>query len=71
MSTTSTYVVTGMTCSHCVHAVTEEVSALDGVTDVRVVLDGGVLTIVSDSDIPFADIERAVDEAGYTVAAGS
>ena len=28
---TTSYVVTGMTCDHCVHAVTEEVSAVDGV----------------------------------------
>lgn len=68
MSTTSTYLVTGMTCSHCVTAVTEEVSALDGVTDVRVELDSGTVTVVSENDVPFTEIERAVDEAGYTVA---
>ena len=30
MSTTATYSVTGMTCSHCVSAVTDELSRLDG-----------------------------------------
>lgn len=29
------YVVTGMTCGHCVNHVTEEVSAIPGVTEVR------------------------------------
>jgi len=69
MSTTTEYVVSGMTCTHCVQAVTEEVSGLSGVTDVTVDLTSGALTVVSDADIPFSDIDRAVDEAGYTVAA--
>ena len=69
MSTTTEYTVSGMTCSHCVHAVTEEVSALAGVTRVTVDLASGNLTVVSEQDVPFAEIERAVDEAGYAVAA--
>jgi copper chaperone len=69
MSTTTEYVVAGMTCAHCVQAVTEEVTALSGVTDVAVDLASGGLTVVSDTDVPFTEIERAVDEAGYTVAA--
>ena len=44
-------------------------SGLSGVTDVTVDLTSGALTVVSDAAVPFADIERAVDEAGYTVAA--
>ena len=67
MSTTTEYVVTGMTCAHCVQAVTEEVTALSGVTDVAVDLESGGLTVVSEDTVPFAEIERAVDEAGYTV----
>jgi len=69
MTTTTEYVVSGMTCAHCVHAVTEEVAGLPGVTEVDVDLSSGALTVVSDAAIPFGDIERAVDEAGYTVAA--
>jgi copper chaperone CopZ len=30
---TTTYAVTGMTCEHCVHAVTRELSELDGVSE--------------------------------------
>ncbi len=67
MSTTVEYVVHGMTCAHCVQAVTEEVTGLAGVTDVVVDLSSGALTVVSDTDLPYAEIERAVDEAGYTV----
>ncbi|NNG19867.1 heavy-metal-associated domain-containing protein [Naumannella sp. ID2617S] len=62
--TTSNYTVTGMTCGHCVQAVTEEVSAIDGVTDVSVELQGGRLTITSDQPIELERVAEAVDEAG-------
>jgi copper chaperone len=65
---TASYLVTGMTCQHCVHAVTEEVSAVPGVDDVSVDLDSGQLTVVSNDEVPFAVIATAVDEAGYAVA---
>jgi copper chaperone len=53
---------------HCASSVTEEVSAVTGVTDVKVDLDAGQLIVTSDDEIPFASIEAAVDEAGYRVA---
>ncbi len=65
----STYTVEGMTCGHCVAAVTEEVRQIPGVTDVDVVLDGGRLTVTSDAPVDFDRIVEAVAEAGdYTVA---
>ena len=69
MSVTTEYLVSGMHCQHCVTSVTEEVSAVPGVTDVRVDLDTGELVVTSDTDLFFSDIEAAIDEAGYTVAA--
>jgi copper chaperone CopZ len=68
MSVTSQYVVSGMHCHHCVSSVTEEVSAVSGVTDVKVDLDSGQLIVISDTDIPLESIETAVDEAGYRLA---
>ena len=68
MSVSSTYTVTGMTCTHCVNAVTEEVSAVGGVTQVDVDLNSGRLTVVSDDAVPFNLVAAAVDEAGYTIA---
>ena len=68
MSVTTEYVVSGMHCQHCVTSVTEEVSIIPGVTDVRVDLDTGELVVTSDTDIFFSYIEAAIDEAGYTVA---
>jgi len=67
MSTTSTYTVSGMSCGHCVAAVTEELSKLDGVSHVDVELASGRVTIESDHPLDSADVVAAVDEAGYTV----
>jgi copper chaperone CopZ len=64
MSTT-TYTVTGMTCGHCVSSVTEEVSELDGVTDVSVDLASGRMVVTGDADP--AAVRAAVEEAGYSV----
>lgn len=66
--TTSTYTVTGMTCGHCVKAVTEEVGKIDGVTNVDVDLASGRVTVESDRPVDAAAFEAAVDEAGYSVA---
>jgi copper chaperone CopZ len=65
MSTTTTYAVTGMTCSHCVAAVTEEVSKLPGVTDAQADLGSGAVTITSAGPLDDAVVKDAVEEAGY------
>jgi copper chaperone len=65
--TTATYTVAGMTCEHCVRAVTAEVSRLEGVTNVDVDLASGRVTVESDGPLAAADVAAAVDEAGYEV----
>ncbi|MGA4670657.1 heavy-metal-associated domain-containing protein [Propionibacteriaceae bacterium Y1923] len=60
----SNYTVTGMTCGHCVNAVTEEVSALEGVDQVDVQLEGGSMTVTSNAAVDFEAIKAAVAEAG-------
>lgn len=65
---TSTFTVTGMTCSHCVASVTEEVTAVPGVTAVDVDLATGGLTVTSDAPVDDASIKAAVEEAGYQLA---
>ena len=70
MSTTTaprSYAVTGMTCSHCVAAVSAELSALPGVTGVDVdLVAGGVSTVTVSSDTPLTpqQVATALDEAG-------
>ena len=68
MSVTATFTVSGMTCGHCVSAVTEEISAIDGVGDVRVELGSGAVTVTSDDPLPEAAVRAAVTEAGYELA---
>jgi copper chaperone CopZ len=72
MSTSTTYGVTGMTCGHCVTAVTEELTRLSGVRDVSVdLVSGGTSTVrvVSDDVLDTDQVREAVDEAGYELAA--
>jgi copper chaperone CopZ len=66
--TTTTYRVEGMTCDHCVHAITSEISAIVGVHGVDVTLATGQVTVTSESPIPAETIRAAVDEAGYVLA---
>ena len=66
--TTASYTVVGMTCGHCVGAVTEEVSSLPGVTAVDVDLASGGLTVTSDAPVGDDAVRAAVQEAGYEVA---
>ena len=66
-----TFGVQGMTCSHCVSSVTEELSSLPGVTGVAVDLNaGGVSQVTVSSDLPIdrGAVSAAVDEAGYSLA---
>ena len=65
---TATYTVTGMTCGHCVSAVTEEVSQVPGVTVVDVDLGSGGLTVTGNAAVDEAAVRAAVEEAGYEVA---
>ncbi len=65
---TSTYTVVGMTCGHCVSAVSEEVGGLPGVTEVQVDLPTGSVTVTSDAPLDEASVAAAVEEAGYELA---
>ncbi|MGH1564152.1 heavy-metal-associated domain-containing protein [Mumia sp. DW29H23] len=62
-----TYTVTGMTCGHCAGAVTEEISALEGVESVEVDLVAGGASsvhVTSAGTLDDAAVAAAVDEAG-------
>jgi len=64
---TATYHVTGMTCEHCVRAVSGELKDLDGVRDVGVVLVPGgesTVTVHSEEPLPAGLVAAALDEAG-------
>jgi copper chaperone len=62
------FLVSGMTCDHCVTAVRDELSRLPGVSDVQVdLVPGAISTVIVTSDEPVAEsaVQEAVDEAGY------
>lgn len=67
MATTQRFGATGLTCGHCVHAVTDELTALDGVNEVEVELvEGGasVVTITADREVGDDELAAALAEAG-------
>ena len=64
-ASTRIYTVTGMTCSHCVASVQEEVSEVAGVETADVDLASGRLTVVGDASGDA--VKAAVAEAGYEV----
>ncbi len=62
-----TFLVTGLTCDHCVGAVTSELTELSGVTEVSIdlVAEGAsTVTIASDSSLDEGEVAAALDEAG-------
>lgn len=65
--TTTTYRVTGMTCDHCVRAVTTELVLLPGVRSVDIDLAEGAVTVTSDGPLDQEEVREAVDEAGYAL----
>ena len=70
MSISQQYAVRGMTCDHCVIAVTEEISALEGViaVDIELVVNGNSrVTVASEHPLDTNIVRAAVDEAGYEI----
>ena len=67
MTPTTTYVVSGMTCEHCVAAVGAEVRKAPGVEAVAVDLATKEVRVTGN---PVRDdVVAAIDEAGYDAAA--
>ena len=64
MNTELRFLVPGMTCGHCVSAVEEELRKIDGVTAVAIDLDSKVV-VVGGTELTFAAVHAAVNEAGY------
>lgn len=62
------FTVVGMTCGHCVAAVTSEVSKLNGVTNVEVDLASGSVKVESEQPVDPEVFAAAIDEAGFAVA---
>jgi copper chaperone len=63
---TEVFKVEGMSCEHCVNAITGEVNKLSGIEQVIVDLKANTVTITADP-VDRSAVEAAIDEAGYTV----
>ena len=59
--------VTGMSCQHCVSAVTRALNAIEGVSDVSVDLSSGKVEWTETSPIPLETIESAITDLGFGV----
>jgi copper chaperone len=57
--------VPGISCGHCVAAITDEVKAIAGVEQVEVSIDAKTVTVTGAVDA--AAVEAAIIEAGYEV----
>ncbi|MGD9932186.1 MAG: heavy-metal-associated domain-containing protein [Dehalococcoidia bacterium] len=64
MTQTIEFNVTGMTCDHCVNAVTNAVKELDGVSGVSVSLEGKS-AVVTGTVVDATKVIAAIEEEGY------
>jgi copper chaperone len=66
--TTTVLKVNGMSCQHCVNAVTKAVGALPGVSNVSVDLEGKTVTVEHDpASAPLDKIKFEIEDQGYEV----
>ncbi|MGY6496789.1 MAG: heavy-metal-associated domain-containing protein [Microcella sp.] len=66
----ASFLVSGMTCGHCVSSVTEEVGAIEGVVNVNVDLnaDGASrVTVQATHPIETDALRTAIADAGYEI----
>ncbi len=59
--------IKGMSCQHCVMAVTKALNAVDGVKDVKVDLKSGVATYTEAKAVDPMVVAAAIKMAGYEV----
>lgn len=74
MTERTDYLVSGMTCAHCVASVTEELTSLRGVQDVAVELNptaNSTVTVSSSAPLDYESVRAAVAEAGYALVSGT
>ena len=60
--------IQGMTCQHCVMAVTKALGAIRGIKNVKVDLAKGEASFENSQKVGRADIRKAVEDTGYGVA---
>jgi len=64
-----TFSVTGMSCDGCERNVENALRNVEGVTRVDADHEGATVEVVVEADVADDDIEAAIENAGYDVAA--
>lgn len=59
--------VTGMSCQHCVGAVTIALEAIDGISDVTIDLLSGKVEWKESTPVPMETIEDAITGIGFEI----
>lgn len=60
--------VDGMSCEHCVKAITKAVGALEGVDEVKVDLTTKIVTVIHDgAKAPLNKIKLEIEDQGYDI----
>ena len=63
----ATVKIKGMSCNHCVVAVTKALNEIDGVTDVKVDLTKGEATFDEAKPVDMDMVNAQIKKAGYDV----
>lgn len=64
MENKTTYLISGMTCNHCVANVDKNVKSLEGVTDAQVDLQSGKVEVIG--NVSDEKVASLIDSLGYT-----
>jgi len=63
----ATIKIEGMSCNHCVTAVTNALSKIDGITDVTVDLSTGEASFVEEKPVDMDIVKKNIEKAGYKI----
>lgn len=61
----TTIKVTGMSCQHCVNAVTKALDGIEGIQDVQVFLDKGEAQFTEATPVSREVVQEALKKAGH------
>jgi copper chaperone len=62
------YNVPDVSCEHCVSAITNELTQIDGVENVQVNLETKQVTVMTNDNVSEEKIRDGIDEAGFDIA---
>ncbi len=61
----TTVKIKGMSCDHCVMAVTKALNQIDGISDIQVDLEKGEATFEQGTSADMAKIKQEIEKVGY------